>query len=67
MLYEPKARKFGSVQVTQPAPGADTGTTMKYTTSGVRSRPVRMQPRTIEYGAHIPTVIKLLNAGHFDD
>lgn len=67
MLFDPKARKAGSVHVIEPAPDADTGTLMKYTTSRDLSRPVRMQHRTIEYGAHIPTLVELLNAGHFDD
>ena len=69
MLYDPKARKAGSVQVLEPAPdpGEDTGTFMRYTTSRDLSRPVRMRRRTIEYGAHIPTLVELLNTGHFED
>ena len=42
----------------EPAPDPDdAGMVMKYMTSRELSRPVRMRRRTIEYGAHIPTLV----------
>ena len=65
MLYDPKARKAGSVQVLEPAPDPEAGKFMEFMTSAMQ-RPVRMQRRTIEYGAHIPTLVKLLDSGYFE-
>lgn len=66
MLYDPRARKAGSVQVIQPAPDPDAHKRMEFLTTSSMNRPPRMQRRTIEYGAHIPTLVKLLESGYFE-
>jgi len=66
MLYDPKARKAGSVQVLESAPASEPGTITKFTTANVMRPMVRMRYRTVEYGAHIPTLVKLLESGYFE-
>ncbi len=66
MLYDPKARKMGSVQVAEPVRTSDAGNHVEFMTANSMSRPVRMHRRTIEYGAHIPTLVKLLDSGYFE-
>ncbi len=66
MLYDPKARKAGSVQALEPAPEPEAGTFVGYMTTRIMQSPVKMRRRTIEYGAHIPTLVKLLESGYFE-
>lgn len=66
MLYDPKARKAGSVQVVEPVGEPDTDGSTKYMTVSSMNRPARTQRRVIECGAHIPTLVKLLDSGYFE-
>jgi len=65
MLYDPKSRKAGSVVVTVPV--KDEGpSTFEYVIPGRPRPPVRVRRRVIEYGPHIPTLVKLLEEGYFE-
>jgi transposase len=68
MLFDPKARKDGSVVITEPA--KEEGNTWAYFTTGsMKSRQRTVQrtvQRVIEYGPYIPTLVKLLDEGHFE-
>lgn len=61
MLYDPEARKRGSV--TQPVEEPTAGYAKKTVTWSLS---IGYAPKVIEYGAHIPTLEKLADAGHFD-
>ncbi len=64
MLFDPKARKDGSVVVAEPAKG-EGGTWMKFTPGKSMSRQRNVQ-RVVEYAPFLPTLVKLLDAGHFE-
>lgn len=66
MLYEPKARKGARCRCLSQRPRLSPTTFMDFTSASAIQRPVRMQRRTVEYGTHIPTLVQLLEAGHFE-
>jgi len=63
LLYDAKARKDGSVVVREADP--DDGFMMKRMAADSFVQ-ARTRQRTVEYGPYIPTLIKLLNQGHFE-
>lgn len=66
MLYDPKARKAGTVQVVEPSPEPDRTHFAKYTSLDTSSRTRPTHRRIVEYGAHIPTLVRLLEDGYFE-
>lgn len=64
MLFDPKACKDGSVVVTEPVPD-DGKTFARYMTGNMETKP-RVVRRVVQYGAFIPTLVKLLDEGHFE-
>lgn len=66
MLYDPKARKAGAVQMVEPSPEPGQTFFTKYTGLGTMSRSRPTHRRIVEYGAHIPTLVRLLEDGYFE-
>jgi transposase len=66
MLYDPIARKKGAVIVDEPIDQPEQPTTYEYFMTGQAGKPVRVRRRVVEHGAHIPTLVKLLESGYFE-
>ena len=71
MLYDPVARKKGSVVQQKAVPVEEVPPmrriTTRFMTADSTTKPrVRHVPEVIEYGAHVPTLERLADEGHFD-
>jgi transposase len=66
MLYEPKARKRSAEKAVDREASPQEPRMFGRMVSGGAPVKTRMAERVVEYGAHIPTLVKLLEEGYFE-